>query len=122
MRIQGLDNLTRAELEQELATGGRFVFFEFCISFVVVTLRCPTRIVFLRAGDLGFIRGLPYTFLSLLLGWWGVPWGIIYTPLTLLTNLSGGRDVTEEVRELLRKGALPVDEVKDERIQRCEEP
>jgi hypothetical protein len=31
---------------------------------------------------------------SLLLGWWGVPWGLIYTPLTLWSNLSGGREVT----------------------------
>jgi hypothetical protein len=30
------------------------------------------------------------------LGWWGVPWGLIYTPLTLWTNLSGGRAVTAE--------------------------
>jgi hypothetical protein len=39
--------------------------------------------------------------LSLLFGWWGLPWGLIYTPLTLWTNLSGGRDVTAELRERL---------------------
>jgi hypothetical protein len=97
MRIAGIDNLTPQELEAELAAGGRFVFYEFCISFVFLTLRCPTSIRFLRPQEFGVVRGLPYVFLSLLLGWWGVPWGIIYTPLTIFTNLCGGHDVTEEV-------------------------
>jgi hypothetical protein len=97
MHIAGIDNLTPRELEAELAAGGRFVFYEFCISFVFLTLRCPTRVRFLRPRQYGAVRGLPFVFLSLLLGWWGVPWGIIYTPLTIFTNLCGGHDVTEEV-------------------------
>jgi hypothetical protein len=102
MRIDGIDRLTPAELEAELAAGGRFVFFEYCISFVVLTLRCPTSIRFLRAGDLGLLQGLPYVLLSLLLGWWGLPWGVIYTPLTVFSNLCGGHDVTEQVCAYLR--------------------
>jgi hypothetical protein len=66
-----------------------------------VTLRRPTDIFFLRADQYGWPRGLPYSLLSLLFGWWGIPWGLIYTPLTLFTNLCGGRDVTTEVRALL---------------------
>ena len=102
MNIRGIDHLTPAELEKELAAGARFVFFEVCISIVFLTLRRPTEVYFLRANDLGLVRGLPYTLTSLLLGWWGVPWGIIYTPLALLTNLSGGCDVTSQIRASLR--------------------
>lgn len=101
MRIHGIDKLTRAELEAAVAAGGRFVFYEYCISVLVVSLRRPSDVYFLRPGDLGLIRGLPFTLISLLLGWWGVPWGLVYTPLTLLTNLSGGREVTAEVWPLL---------------------
>ena len=43
-------------------------------------------------------RAFPYSLLTLVLGWWGIPWGLIYTPLALMTNFSGGRDVTAEVR------------------------
>jgi hypothetical protein len=110
MRIEGIDNLTAAELEAELAAGGRFVFYEYCISFVVLTLRSPTSIRFLRAGEYGLLRGLPYVLVSLLLGWWGLPWGIIYTPLTIFTNLCGGHDVTAQVSGLVlaaRDGAKP---------------
>ena len=102
MNIRGMDHLTPAELEKELAAGARFVFFEVCISLIFLTLRRPTEVYFLRANDLGVARGLPYTLTSLLLGWWGVPWGIIYTPLVLLTNVSGGCDVTRQVRAALR--------------------
>jgi hypothetical protein len=105
MRIHGIDNLTPEELEQALAAGGRFVFYEYCISVVVATLRRPTGVYFLRSGELGLVRGLPFTLISLLLGWWGVPWGLIYTPLTLVTNLSGGRDATPAVRDWLQKRA-----------------
>ena len=35
-----------------------------------------------------------YTLVSLVFGWWGFPFGLIYTPMALITNLSGGRDVT----------------------------
>jgi hypothetical protein len=97
MRIDGLDNVTAAQLQAELAAGGRFVYYEYCISFVILSLRCPTRIRYLRPSEMGVVRGLPYVLLSLLLGWWGLPWGIIYTPLTIFTNLCGGHDVTDEV-------------------------
>ena len=105
MRIHGIENLTPQERIREEAAGGRYVYYEYCISLIFISLRRPTGIYFLRTGDLGLLRGLPYTLLSLLLGWWGIPWGLIYTPLTLLTNLSGGCDVTDQVVPLLQKGS-----------------
>ncbi len=99
MRMHGIEGLTPAQVEAGLAAGGRFVLYEYCISFLVVTLRCPSRAHYLRRGERGVVRGLPYALVSVLLGWWGVPWGIIYTPLTLVTNLSGGWDVSEAVWE-----------------------
>jgi len=101
VEIRGVKGLSRADLERELAAGGRFVFYEYCISLIVVTLRRPSAVHFLRGGSRGVLRGLPYVLLSLLLGWWGVPWGIIYTPLALVTDLTGGCDVTAQMRSSL---------------------
>ena len=40
------------------------------------------------------VKGLPYTLLSLVAGWWGIPWGPIFTIGALYNNLKGGKDVT----------------------------
>jgi hypothetical protein len=97
MVIRGIKNRTLTEVEEEIAAGGRFVFYECCISLIVVSSRQPSDIYFLPPGNWGIIRGLPWCLISLICGWWGVPWGLIYTPLTLFNNLSGGCDVTDEV-------------------------
>jgi hypothetical protein len=102
MQLRGIEGRSFADLEAELQAGSRFVFFEYCLSLVFVTLRRPSPIVLLRPGELGLAQGLPYTLVSLLLGWWGLPWGLVYTPVVLFTNLSGGRDVTAEVRAFLQ--------------------
>ncbi len=97
MKVRGLQHLTAVQLEEELARGGRFVFYEYCISLIVVTLRRPSAVYFVRAEHSTILPGIPYILLSLLLGWWGLPWGIVYTPVVVFTNLCGGCDVTAQL-------------------------
>jgi hypothetical protein len=97
VRIRGLDGLSWSDVERELAAGGRFVFFEACVSVCVLSFRWPSDVVFLRSHESALWRGLPYTLITLILGWWAVPWGVIFAPRALLTNLRGGRDVTAQV-------------------------
>ncbi len=101
LSIRGVEGLQRDEIERLLAAGARFVFFETNISLVAVTLRRPTAVYLVRHGERAWLRSLPYCLVSLLLGWWGIPWGVIYTPLTIVRNLAGGCDVTREVWEML---------------------
>jgi hypothetical protein len=95
--IRGAEHLSPEQIADVISNGGRLVLFEFCISLLVVTLRCPTRVYLLRPGQFGVLVGLPYTLLTFLLGWWGLPWGIVYTPLVLVNNLCGGSDVTAQL-------------------------
>jgi hypothetical protein len=99
--FRGLEAMTFQDFDQLLAVGGRFVFYEYCISFVLLTLRRASKVHLLAHGKRGLLRGLPYSILSLLFGWWGLPWGFIYTPLTLVTNVKGGCDITQEVKAWL---------------------
>jgi hypothetical protein len=109
MKIKGIDHLSLAEIDAELEAGGRFVYYQYCISLLLVTLRRPSNIIFLMPRDRGLMRGLPYTFVTLLLGWWGVPWGPIYTAAALMCNCGGGHDVTLAVRRFLAyRGTEPV--------------
>lgn len=95
--ILGMEGLSTGQVQDELRRGGRFVVFEYCVSCLVMTMRRSSDVYFVRAGQGTFGLSLGYTLLSLLLGWWGLPWGFIYTPLCLATNLLGGKDVTEMI-------------------------
>jgi hypothetical protein len=74
----------------------RWVRYEYCISLVAMTLRRESAVVPLPPGSRGFWRGLPYNLLTVTLGWWGVPWGLLLTPLVLWSNCCGGREVITE--------------------------
>ncbi len=105
MRIIGIDNMSPEQLKGEVAAGGRFVIYQYCISVVVVSFKRGSDIYFIRAEDNAVTKGLLFTLCSLVLGWWGIPWGPIWTIATIVTNLRGGRNVTAEV---LRSLATPV--------------
>src|SRR5689334_10024524 len=72
--------------------------YETALSFLIVSLRVPSRYYIVNA-ETG--RGVAafYTTLSLLFGWWGIPWGPIYTVRSIVSNSEGGKKVS--VAELL---------------------
>ncbi|MBT8327678.1 MAG: hypothetical protein KJP21_08135 [Bacteroidia bacterium] len=97
MEINGIEGLSEEQIVEEVREGAKFVFFTYTVSIIVMTFKRPTDVYFVRAGHSAVIKGLPQTILTLFLGWWGIPWGPIYTIGTLYRNLRGGRDVTEEI-------------------------
>ena len=96
-KIQGMQGLTASELNFELQRGAKFVMFQDCISVIVMTIRRSSDIYFLRAEQNAVVKGLPFTLVTLVLGWWGFPWGPIWSVTSLVTNFRGGKDVTKEV-------------------------
>ncbi len=100
MDIKNAEHLNDHQLAQAIAQGGRVVEFSWCVSVLVMSFRRTSR-VFIAPGEGTFSAHLPYTALSLAAGWWGFPWGLIFTPLTLIHNLSGGTDVTGEYAHAL---------------------
>ena len=97
MKIKNIEGLTVDQINNDLAQGGKFVIYTFTISIIVMTFKRPSDIYFVRAGESGVVKGLPFIFLSLVLGWWGIPWGPIHTIGSLITNLGGGKNVTQEM-------------------------
>lgn len=105
MKVIGLDAISRGELNSELQRGGKFIAYQYCISLVFVTFKRFSNIYFVRAGKSGAAQMAMYSGISLLLGWWGIPWGPIYTVGALITNLRGGKDLTQQVVASLHQGA-----------------
>lgn len=101
MNIYGIENMSIAQVGNEIQRGGKFVVFEYCISLLIITLKRPSSIYFISPGEDTFGKSIGFTVISLLLGWWGFPWGPIYTIASLITNFRGGKDVTLEVMNAL---------------------
>jgi hypothetical protein len=97
MKIKNIDGLSAEDLQKEEGRGGRFIYYAFTISLIVVTFKRTSGVYLIRSGESSVAKGLPFTIISLLFGWWGIPFGPKYTLQSIRTNLHGGKDVTEEV-------------------------
>ena len=84
-------------LIQEVEAGGRFVIFTYCVSVLIMTFKRSSNVVFLRKHEDGAGDAIRYSLISGVAGWWGIPWGPIWTIAALISNARGGRDVTREV-------------------------
>lgn len=104
-KIRGIEGMGAGEVDFEIERGARFVLFQYCISIIVLTFRRASDIYFLRQGESAVTKGLPFTLLSLVAGWWGIPWGPIFTLQAVVNNSRGGKDVTESVLNALRAQA-----------------
>lgn len=102
MSIEGLEGLSVEKLEEELRKGGEFVVFEYCISIILMTFKRTSDVYFIKNGESAFWRSFPYILISLFFGWWGIPWGPIYTISSIYNNFQGGRNVTYLVVEKVR--------------------
>jgi hypothetical protein len=97
MQIRNSEGLSIEEIQRETDKGARLVHYTYAISLLVVTIRQKSDIYFVRAGENAIRKGLSFTVVTLLFGWWGIPFGPKHTIESLQTNLRGGKDVTDDV-------------------------
>ena len=100
-KILGVEGKTYAQLQSEINSGGKFVVFEYCISVLIMTFKRNSDVYYIEPGQSALLKGLPFILLSMVPGWWGIPWGFIYTPMALFTNFSGGKNVTPQIMAAL---------------------
>ncbi|HRE39442.1 MAG TPA: hypothetical protein PK977_15460 [Chitinophagaceae bacterium] len=97
MKIKNAENLSAEQLQEEVNRGGRFVHYQYAVSFIVAAIKPDTGVYLIRKGESAVKESLFFTILSLLFGWWGIPFGPKHTIAAIRTNLRGGKDVTDEV-------------------------
>ena len=68
------------------------VRYPYVISAVFVTFRFESRVHRVRSTDGRYLRAIPYMLVSLLLGWWAVPWGPVQAWRAVWECLGGGVD------------------------------
>lgn len=77
----------------------RYVIFYSVKSFFVMTVRTPVQGIFCR--DCADEKALRSTVITWLFGWWGFPWGLIFSPHAIINNLMGGHKPSEINARLL---------------------
>ncbi|HSU28967.1 MAG TPA: hypothetical protein VLJ68_11325 [Chitinophagaceae bacterium] len=101
MKIKNIDGLSAQELQVAVTHGARFVHYPFILSLIIVTFKRTSGVYLVRENENAAIKGFPFTLLSALFGWWGIPFGPKHTFESIRTNLRGGKDVTEEVMSVV---------------------
>ena len=108
MKILGIEGMAPDRVQFEIQRGAKLVCYQYCVSIVVMTFRRSTDVYFIPAGESAVSKGLPWILLSVVAGWWGIPWGPIFTIQSLVTNFQGGKDVTASVSPyLMQASAAP---------------
>lgn len=103
MNVKGINGMTIPQIQDEVACGAKFVQFPFCISLIVVSFRFSSAVYLVKNEESSFVKALPFMMISLLFGWWGIPFGPFYTFSSLVTTVGGGKDITEQMMATLHR-------------------
>lgn len=115
IEVVGLEHLSPEEFEREMEHGGRFVMYSYAISILIMTFKRPTSIYFVKGGESRLVKGLPWTGVTAVLGWWGIPWGPIYSIGCIAGNFAGGTDLTHAVAPEVRRIQERSERIRDSR-------
>lgn len=91
--IRGAEKMSSTELQFELQRGGKLVVFYYCVSLLVVTFRRASPVYLVRSGENPLAKAMPWIVLTAIAGWWGIPWGPIYSIQSLVTDFGGGKEI-----------------------------
>lgn len=97
MEIKNINGLTNDEIRSLINEGGKFVIYPYSISILVMSFKRNSDIYLIKPNEKATKYGAQYILVSLVLGWWGIPWGPIYTIGSIYTALKGGNDITFEI-------------------------
>jgi hypothetical protein len=97
MQIKNIDGLSVSQIRNMVQQGGKFVVFPYTVSCILMTLKRSSDIYFIKANENTFKYSYGFVFLNLIVGWWGIPWGPIYTIGSAYHHVVGGKDLTQAV-------------------------
>jgi hypothetical protein len=108
MKIQGIEGMSSDHLRFELQRGAKIVWYHYCVSILVMNFRRSSGAYFIPPGESAVTKGLPWTLLTVVLGWWGIPWGPIFSVQSLVLNFKGGKDLTASFAAAASRATPPL--------------
>jgi hypothetical protein len=97
MQIKNIEGLSVAEIRMLVNQGGKFVFFPYTVSIGVATFKRASSIYFVRPEEKSIKYSYKHVLTNSLVGWWGIPWGPVYTINSMYHQIRGGKNITFEV-------------------------
>lgn len=90
---------TLDEIKQKILNGYRFKTYQYCLSPFALAQRrfSPAYLVTDALPNQYTGVRIMYNILSLIFGWWSIPYGPIRTIESIILNNRGGLDVTEDI-------------------------
>lgn len=107
MEIQGIEGMSPDQLRFEIQRGAKLICYHYCISIFVMSFRRSSPVYYIPAGESARSKGVPWILLTLVAGWWGIPWGPIFSIQSLIVNFKGGKDLTAEISASLARNIAP---------------
>ena len=78
-----------AMVRSAIESGARFIEYQYCISFILYSSKKTSRVFVVPPEENRRALGFRYTLISILFGWWGIPFGPIWTIQSLQRYLPG---------------------------------
>ncbi len=100
--LHNFSRMSVAEFKNRQFLGERFVIYNYTLSALIYTTTRPTKVHVARNLRTAILKGIPYTLISMIFGWWHIM-GPIATIVSVIGNSLGGTDVSEEILEHIRK-------------------
>ncbi|MCK4260564.1 MAG: hypothetical protein KAX49_16425 [Halanaerobiales bacterium] len=66
------------------------VQYQACLSFLIISVKVKSKF-FVKESHFTLSINVVYSLIALIIGWWGLPWGLIYTIQALANNITGGK-------------------------------
>lgn len=93
----GIETFTEEQIIREVDNGARFVAYSYVFSILIMSFKRYREVHLVRPNESIFGKMFGTFLVTLLFGWWGFPWGIIWSIGSLFNNIAGGTDVTDEI-------------------------
>lgn len=98
IKLANHNNYTFDEVISAKTNGGAFITYQWLIPIpVFFPIRRLSKVYFIPNGMKKSKYAKKFNIITLLIGWWGVPWGPFAVYKTIGLNNSGGIDVTDDV-------------------------
>lgn len=112
VRLRNTENESVNTIQNKITKGYRFIVYPFCISLILFSIHVISPAYFVGPSDYRKKQARRYNLLSLIFGWWSIPFGPSKTINSIKTNLKGGVDITEDIMLNLTEDSLKYKKLK----------